>query len=224
MPGSNRAVSMLCRRFHAASLLLIALSLAVAACGTSARGRITAVRAATLGRWTATAHIRRVLDLSSPRSDGAIVVAAAGRLALLSSAAGARPFATGPAGYASPGGEEPYVALSSGERVRGADCTFGTDTLYALRLVNGPGVTVVDSQGRARRLRQPRRPRAGERDRLDDTGRFGHRLLVTATAGSKTTVYAIDCRGGVTMITEDAPRVEGGIVVAPATFGRFAET
>lgn len=127
MPGSSRGVSTLCRRFHAASLLLIALSLTVAACGTSARGRITAVRAAKLGRWTATAHVRRVLDLSSPRSDGAIVVAA-GRLALPRSAAAARPFATGPAGYASPGGEEPYVALSSGERVRGAAASRAPDS------------------------------------------------------------------------------------------------
>ncbi len=222
MPGSSRAVSTLCRRFQAASLLLIALSLTVAACGTSARGRITAVRAAKLGRWTATAHVRRVLDLGSPRSDGEIVVAAAGRLALLSSAAGARPFATGPAGYASPGGEEPYVALSSGERVRGADCTFGTDTLYALRLVNGPGVTVVDMQGRARRFASLGGRGLENGIAFDDTGRFGHRLLVTVTAGSKTAVYAIDCRGGVTMLTDDAPRVEGGIVVAPATFGRFA--
>jgi hypothetical protein len=219
---SSPAVSALRRPFPAASLLLIALSLTVAACGTSATGPITAVSAAKLGRWTATAHIQRVLDLSRPRSDGAIIVAAAGRLSLLSSAAGLRPFATGPGGYSSPGGEEPYVALSSAERVRGAGCTFGTDTLYALRLVNGPGVTVVDRQGLARRFASLGGRGLENGIAFDETGRFGHRLLVTATAGSKTTVYAIDCRGRVTTLTDDAPRVEGGIVVAPATFGRFA--
>jgi DNA-binding HxlR family transcriptional regulator len=77
---------MLRRPIPAAPLLVIALSFVVAACGTSASGRITAVSAAKLGRWTVAAHIRRVLDLSNPRSDGAIVVAAAGRLAFLRSA------------------------------------------------------------------------------------------------------------------------------------------
>jgi hypothetical protein len=57
---------------------------------------------------------------------------------------------------------------------------------------------------------------------FDRTGAFGHRLLVTVNAGSKTTVDAIDCHGHVTAITRRAPRVEGGIAVAPADFGRFA--
>jgi hypothetical protein len=57
---------------------------------------------------------------------------------------------------------------------------------------------------------------------FDTTGEFGRRLLVTINAGSKTTVDAIDCRGGAHTITRTAPRVEGGIAVAPATFGRFA--
>jgi hypothetical protein len=45
---------------------------------------------------------------------------------------------------------------------------------------------------------------------------------VTSTAGTKTSVYALDCRGHVSTITRDAPKVEGGIAVAPPTFGRFA--
>ena len=160
--------------------------------------------------------------MSGPRRDGAIVVAAAGRLVLLRPATGPLPFARGAAGYSSPGGEEPYIALSSGERVRSAGCTFGTDTLYTLRLVNGRGVTVVDMQGLARRFASLGTSGLENGIAFDETGRFGHRLLVTATAGSKTTVYAIDCHGVLTTLTRDAPRFEGGIVVAPATFGRFA--
>ncbi len=160
------------------------------------------------------------LEQATP--DGAIVAAAAGKLELLRPAAGPRPFAPGPAGYSSPGGEEPYIALSSGERVPGAGCTFGTDRLYALRLVNGPGVTVVEGSGTVRRLASLGGRGLENGIALDETGRFGHRLLVTATAGSKTTVYAIDCRGVVATLTHTAPKVEGGIVVAPPTFGRFA--
>jgi hypothetical protein len=41
-------------------------------------------------------------------------------------------------------------------------------------------------------------------------------------AGARTTVEAIDCRGRVSAVTRRAPRVEGGIAVAPPSFGRFA--
>jgi hypothetical protein len=78
----------------------------------------------------------------------------------------------------SPGGEEPYIALSPG----GCYWTTGFDT----------------------------------------TGDLGHRLLVTINAGSRTVVDASDCAGGVHTVTRTAPRVEGGIAVAPTTFGRFA--
>ena len=57
---------------------------------------------------------------------------------------------------------------------------------------------------------------------FDQTGRFHHRLLVTVDHGATATVDKIDCAGHVATITHSAPRVEGGIAVAPATFGRFA--
>jgi hypothetical protein len=203
-------------------LVLIAAGVSLAACGTAADGRITARSATKLARWTATSHIAGVLDLSSPRSDATLVVASGGRLALLHPTGDATRCATGPGGYSSPGGGEPYIALSPGAGVRSAGCTFGHDTLYALRVVNGPGVTAIDAAGRARRF--ARLPGRGLENGIafDRTGRFGHRLLVTSTAGSRTTVYGIDCRGAVTVITHDAPRVEGGVAVAPPTFGRFA--
>ena len=56
---------------------------------------------------------------------------------------------------------------------------------------------------------------------FDLLGRFGYRLLVTAVVAGKTTLYAIDCLGGRTVVARDAPRVEGGIAVAPSSFGRF---
>jgi hypothetical protein len=44
---------------------------------------------------------------------------------------------------------------------------------------------------------------------------------VTINDGPSTTVDAINCQRAVTTITRTAPRVEGGIAVAPRTFGRF---
>jgi hypothetical protein len=199
-----------------------ALSATLAACGSSASYRITAISAASLARWTSAAPIRRVLDLSTPRRDGAILVAADRRLALLLPSGAVRPFARGQAGYLSPGGEEPYVALSTGERVLSAGCTFPLQSLYALRLPRGSGVTAVYTRGEAHSFALLRDRGLENGIAFDSTGRFDHRLLVTATAGSRMTVYAVDCRGSVSTITASAPKVEGGIAVAPPTFGRFA--
>jgi len=204
------------------SLLVIPLSVILAGCGAASVGRVTATRAVKLARWTAGVSVQRVLDLSRPRRDQTILVAAAGRLGLLRpGATGAQSFAAGADGYSSPGGEEPYIALSAGAPARAARCTFGTDALYALRLTNGPGVTVVSAGGIAHRFARLGGHGLESGIAFDDTGRFGHRLLVTVSAGSKTTVDAIDCHGAVTTITRDAPRVEGGIAVAPSAFGRF---
>jgi hypothetical protein len=203
-----------------AALTIVTTTLA--ACGSSASQRITAVSAATRARWAPAVRIRRVLDLGGPRSDGTIVVAADKRLALLRPSGAVQPFAAGPAGYLNPGGEEPYIALSTGERVAGAGCSFPTQTLYVLRLQKGPGVTAVDAHGEAHLLATL--PHGGLENGIafDTTGRFAHRLLVTATAASRTSVYAIDCRGAVSTVTTSAPKLEGGIAVAPASFGRFA--
>jgi len=89
-------------------------------------------------------------------------------------------------------------------------------------LGTAPGVTAVNTTGHARSFVSL--PTRGLLNGIafDATGRFGMRLLVTATAGTSTTVFAIDCRGRVSVLTRRAPKVEGGIAVAPSTFGRFA--
>jgi hypothetical protein len=169
--------------------------------------------------WTGLRHVRGVVDLSSPRADGAIVVAAAGRLGVLSSGGRLTRFA--PA-YTAPPGLEPYIALSSGQRVSGAGCRFPAGSLYALRLNHGDGVTVVDPRGRVRRFARLSARGLEDGITFDTTGRFGHRLLITTSAKGTTTVAAIDCRGHVAILARGAPRIEGGIAVAPNTFGRFA--
>jgi hypothetical protein len=93
--------------------------------------------------------------------------------------------------------------------------------VYALRLVSGRGVVAVGASGRVKRLASINSPGLIDGITFDTTGRFGRRLLVTINHGSTSTVDAIDCHGTVGTITTTAPRVEGGIVVAPASFGRF---
>lgn len=171
------------------------------------------------GQWRFHRHVRGVVDLSAPDARGAVVVAAAGRL--LEGASGGAPAGFAP-GYAAPPGLEPYIVRSSGRAVPGAGCRFAAGAIYALRLEHGDGVTEVTAAGRVSRL--ARLPRSGLENGLafDATGRFGHRLLVTATANALTSVFAVDCRGRTELITRSAPRVEGGLVVAPAGFGRFS--
>jgi hypothetical protein len=186
------------------------LCVVLAGCGTAAASR-AAPSAHRLARWAPWVHVQRPLDVAGPRSDGSLVVAAAGRLWLLRASGAVSAFA--PA-YRSPGGEEPYIALSRG------GC-FGRDTVYAIRLHAGRGVTAISAGGHAGRFASIAAPGLIDGIAFDEAGRFGHRLLVTVNAGSRTTVDAVDCHGTVTTVTRTAPRVEGGIAVAPAGFGRF---
>ncbi len=213
-------------RFLGGLIGLAALGVAVAAAGCGdTRAAVPPTRPATpaarLARWTPIVHVRRPLDLAGPRSDGSLLLAAAGRLFVLSPGGAVHPFASGPGGYRSPGGEEPYITLAPPAARRGA-CGFPAGTVYALRLADGRGVMAIGESTGARRLASLNAPGLIDGITFDGTGRFGHRLLVTINAGTKTTVDAIDCRGRVTAITHTAPRVEGGIAVAPTSFGRFA--
>lgn len=215
LPGapspSRRRLPFRCERL-AAIMLSLAGMVAISACGSNAIGRISAPRALKLAQWSVFAHVTRPLDVVGPRRDGSLALAAAGRLSLVAPTGAASPFASG---YKSPGGEEPYIALSR----RGC---LGNGIVYALRLASGRGVVAISAAGSVRRFAALRVPGLIDGIAVDQTGGFAHRLLVTVNAGAKTTVEAIDCRGIATTITRTAPRVEGGIAVAPATFGRFA--
>ena len=213
-------------RFRGALLgsVLLACLIWLAACGGSTpahsaqRPGRSRPSASALATWSAFLHVRGVVDLTSPGPGGMIVVAAHGRLDSLGAPGVVRPFAPR---YSAPPGLEPYIARGSGQRPAGAACAFPTDDIYALRLAHGDGVTVVDARGGVALL--TRLPSRGLEDGIvfDSTGRFGHRLLVTRTAGRRTTMFAIDCRGRVQILTRTAPRVEGGLAVAPASFGPY---
>jgi hypothetical protein len=94
--------------------------------------------------------------------------------------------------------------------------------VYALRLTSGHGVVAISPTGGVRMFATLSAHGLIDGIAFDETGRFGHRLLVTVEHGATSTVVAIDCHGRVRTITGRAPKVEGGITVAPSTFGAFA--
>ncbi|HEY6399494.1 MAG TPA: hypothetical protein VIX82_18770 [Solirubrobacteraceae bacterium] len=203
------------RRAIAISLVLAA---AVAAgCGVAAGAEqpSSAPGAARLLRWSTFTHAMTPVDLAGPRPDRSLVVAGFATLWRLSPSGHLRGIA--PA-YRNLGGE-PYIALPVAAR-RHAAC-FGPGTVYALQPGATHGVVAIPPNGQPRELAHLTVPGLLNGIAFDQTGRFGYRLLVTINSGSTTRVFAIGCHGLVGTITTTAPRVEGGIVVAPSHFGRF---
>ncbi|HSO96382.1 MAG TPA: hypothetical protein VLV81_10110 [Acidimicrobiia bacterium] len=180
---------------------------------------VAAAQSTATTRWTRFRHVPAVVDLTGPRGDGSLTVAADGRLLRLPPGSGPVAFADR---YRTAKGPEPYIALSTGETPDGAGCSFSPDRVYALEPTAHPGVIEIDAQGQTRRLVDLPAGLALDGIAFDEVGRFGHRLLVTASSSGGITVDAIDCAGRVATITAHAPSMEGGIVVAPATFGAFA--
>ena len=199
------------------TLALGAAAITLAACG-GGPGRAGATPAAA---WTVYRHLPGVVDLAGPRADGSFLVAAAGRLFVLARDGTLRPFARGAGGYLTATGTEPYLVLAGNDPVGGTRCSFGNDTAFALEPGIRPGVVMISPQGEARRFASLPPGRFLSGITFDSTGRFGHRLLVTAGSGGRTTVFGIGCDGRLSTIAAGAPAVEGGIAVAPAAFGRF---
>ena len=165
--------------------------------------------------------IKGVIDIDGPRSDGNFIVAGSAALYLLSPNGEEKEFARGPGGYREDPGAEAYLVNSPGGEVTAAGCSFTRDETFILRLHVPIGITRVSASGED----------SGSFANLtgslsgiafDTTGSFGHRLLVSGVSGGKTAIFAVDCNGAVTAVTHAAPALEGGLAVAPSTFGSFA--
>src|SRR5438034_1140588 len=197
-------------------VLLVAATLAEAA-GAAGAPRPTPTPAV----WEQWLHLPGVFDLAGPRGDGRLVAAAHDRLVLVGPSGQTHSFA--PA-YSVPDGSESYMALSPGLTVDGAGCRFDRDEVLALDLrPNTPaGITKVTAAGKVSRLAAVPGVSTLTGITLDTVGGFGHRLLVIGPSQSrKTEVTAVDCRGRATSIgTVDVP-LEGGITVAPRSFGSY---
>lgn len=199
-------------RLRVALLLAGAAIAAVATAGWSATSQEPV-------RWRPLFALHGAFDVSGPRADGRLVIATSQGLFLYRRGGVPTPFARGPGGYQPSIGEN-YLALARDRRLSGAGCRFRRDDVYILDPAANPGVIKVDRQGKAQRLVSfPGAFLSGIT--FDHVGRFGSRLLVTARIANKLTLYAVDCRGGVRILVQGGPQVEGGIAVAPLGFGRF---
>jgi hypothetical protein len=162
-----------------------------------------------------------IVDVAGPRADEQLVLASRGGLFLLRRGGTPVAFARGPQGYAGTTAGEPYIALGTGRSVPGARCSFRRDEVFVLNPGASPGVLRIDHNGRSHPFASLPAGTFPSGIAIDRVGSFGYRLLVTATASGKTALHAFDCRGRDRMIAAGAPLVEGGIAVAPRTFGRF---
>jgi hypothetical protein len=171
--------------------------------------------------WVSFRHIPAVVDLAGPRRNGQLTLALAGRLSLFGPT-GLVDFARGRHGYSTASGTEPYIALVPGVLVGIGERSFTRDDVYALEPGRAPAVIRIDSKGDATRFATLPRGSFPNGIAFDTTGAFGHRLLVSAAAGGATSIFSIDRQGAVQTLTRRAPRVEGGIAVAPSSFGAFA--
>jgi hypothetical protein len=132
-------------------------------------------------------------------------------------------FAAGPDGYTAGSADaESYFVIVPALTVDASACSFAAGDLFVLDLTSPPGLVRVEPSGRATRFITLLGVDTLGGIAIDTTGRFGHRLLVSGTHGNQTTVFAVDCQGASTAVTDSAPPLEGGIAVAPATFGQFA--
>lgn len=204
------------RRLTRAVFFVLAGSVTLAAC-TSGGPSAPALP----GQWVRFRHVPGVVDLAGPRGDGSFTVAAAGRLFILSTSGALTPFARGPGGYSTAMGGEPYIVLAGSGRVAGARCSFPQGMIFALQPGRRPGIVGIGAAGLARRFAALPATEVPNGITFDPIGHFGHKLLVTARNQAKTAVLAVDCTGRIQTITTHAPAMEGGITVAPASFGRY---
>lgn len=172
---------------------------------------------ATSSDWQHWVSLPGVVDVVGPRPDGLLVAAAAGKLFTVDPASGATaPFST----YSTDPAPESYIAMSPGLDVpAGPTCRFEAGDVFALELTAPQGVVQVGVGGEAARFVDLPGAETLTGIAFDTTGRFGNKLLVAGRRQGKTVLFAIDCRGRITTLTDSAPVIEGGMAMAPQMFG-----
>ncbi|HEX3622876.1 MAG TPA: hypothetical protein VHT97_11220 [Acidimicrobiales bacterium] len=168
--------------------------------------------------WQQWVSLPGVVDVVGPRPDGMLVAAAAGKLFTVDPATGTTtPFST----YSTDPAPESYIAMSPGLDVpAGPTCRFEAGDVFALELSTPPlGIVQVTVDGQSGRFVDLPGAETLTGIAFDTTGRFGNKLLVAGRKDNKTVLFAIDCRGRVVTLTDSAPVIEGGMQMAPQTFG-----
>lgn len=167
--------------------------------------------------WQRWVPLPGVVDLVGPRPDGTLVAAAAGRLFTVTPDGNVAPFST----YVTDAATQGSIAISPGLDVAaGPTCRFEAGDVFALDAATSPlGVSQVAVDGRSARFVDLPDAEALTGIAFDTTGRFGNKLLVTGRRGDRSVVFSVDCRGRVVTLTDSAPRMAGGMAVAPQLFG-----
>jgi hypothetical protein len=159
------------------------------------------------------------MDMVGPRSDGRFVVATYRDVRLLGPGRRLRTLA---AGLATSHEVEPHVALTRPQRVPGAGCAWRRDDVYMTGPAGHRQVFRIGAGGGARRFAPLPPDEVPSGIGYDDVGRFGHRLLVLAIRDNGSVLHGVDCRGRVSTIARHVEYAEGGLVVAPRSFGAHA--
>jgi hypothetical protein len=175
--------------------------------------------AAATATWQSVQQAPGVVDVAGPRTDDTLVAAVGGGVEAFNGRA-LTPFThpAGPHAYLPSAGES-YIAVTPDVRVPRSRCSFHRNDVFALG-DNPDRIVRITRRGNASDFVSLRSPFLSS-IAFDRVGTFGHRLLVTGTANNLTTLYAIDCRGRVKVLTSHGPLVEGGMEVAPRGFPRF---
>jgi hypothetical protein len=172
--------------------------------------------------WEQWQHMVGIVDLGA-RDDGTLVAMVNGHLLTVAPDSGvATPFANGAGGFSADPTVESYFVVLTNQLPGNATCPLRTDDLYILDPSSPPGIARVDSSGQSTRFATLSGVDTLGGIVLDTVGNFGRRLLVTGTHdGNQTTVFSIGCGGPPTVLTTAAPLIEGGLAIAPPTFGHF---
>ncbi|MBO0681737.1 MAG: hypothetical protein J2P45_01165 [Candidatus Dormibacteraeota bacterium] len=170
-------------------------------------------------QWQAFEHLEGVFDVAGPLPDGRVVAATSKGLLEVDPTNGGTT-ALGPKGDQQ---GEAYIAVAPSLPAppAGTGCAFAQGDVYQLRLGGTPGVNRIDLQGTVHRFADLGSAGSLNGIAFDATGRFGHRLLVSGAHRGGSTVVALDCAGRGRLVTDQGPTLEGGLAVAPASFGRF---
>lgn len=196
---------------------------ALAAAGCLAFAHALPAAAATAPAWSPVAKIAGVVDVGGPRADGWLVVMGSGKLWLVDPLGAATPY---PGSYSDDRTAETYLTvipeLPPAAATSTAGCSFERGDVYVLRLHAPLGLNKVDGHGVKTAFANIPNVTALNGITIDTGGAFGYRLLVTGPVGNgKTEIAAVDCAGTVSVITRAAPALEGGVEVAPNSFGAF---
>ena len=199
--------------------LLVLLLIAGVAAYALTRGTAPATTTGTTKTvtWEQWKQITGILDVQPTSTQGQMMAIANGKLSLIQGNQ-VLPFAQAQGGFTGAGGE-PYIAVSPGLNLSG--CDFGQDQAFALHEAQPLSITHVDTHGQASQLAAI--PGVPDLNGLvfDTVGKFGQRLLTVSDGQNDAALIAVDCQGHVSKIASSVPKIEGGLAVAPTSFGSF---